>query len=98
MADMEEFSNALKSGKATDKKMLVKPSKDYAFEINGKDIDDVPLKKLTPNDSKIKTGIEGFDNIPVNKIKSMKTGGSVSSASKRADGCCIKGKTKGRMV
>jgi hypothetical protein len=25
-------------------------------------------------------------------------GGMVSSASKRADGCCVKGKTKGRMV
>jgi hypothetical protein len=25
-------------------------------------------------------------------------GGSVSSASKRADGCCTKGKTKGRFV
>ena len=31
---------------------------------------------------------------PVKKAK----GGSVSSASKRADGCAIKGKTKGRMV
>jgi hypothetical protein len=28
----------------------------------------------------------------------MKKGGKVSSASKRADGCCVKGKTKGRMV
>ena len=28
----------------------------------------------------------------------MKKGGKVSSASKRADGCAIKGKTKGRMV
>jgi hypothetical protein len=28
----------------------------------------------------------------------MKKGGSVSSASKRADGCAVKGKTKGRMV
>ena len=28
----------------------------------------------------------------------MKKGGTVSSASKRADGCCVKGKTKGRMV
>ena len=28
----------------------------------------------------------------------MKSGGMVSSASKRADGCAIKGKTKGRMV
>jgi hypothetical protein len=31
-------------------------------------------------------------------IPRMKAGGKVSSASKRADGCCVKGKTKGRMV
>lgn len=30
--------------------------------------------------------------------KKMAKGGSVSSASKRADGCAVKGKTKGRMV
>lgn len=30
--------------------------------------------------------------------KNYKKGGSVSSASKRGDGCAIKGKTKGRMV
>jgi hypothetical protein len=30
--------------------------------------------------------------------KSYAKGGSVSSASKRADGCAVKGKTKGRMV
>ena len=28
----------------------------------------------------------------------MKKGGKVSSASKRADGCCVKGKTKGRYL
>jgi hypothetical protein len=28
----------------------------------------------------------------------MAKGGSVSSASKRADGCAVKGKTKGRMI
>jgi hypothetical protein len=28
----------------------------------------------------------------------MKSGGKVSSASKRADGCAMRGKTKGRMV
>jgi hypothetical protein len=32
------------------------------------------------------------------KPTAMKKGGKVSSASKRADGCCVKGKTKGRMV
>jgi hypothetical protein len=33
-----------------------------------------------------------------NKMPSMKKGGKVSSASSRADGCCVKGKTKGTMV
>ena len=32
------------------------------------------------------------------KPKVMKKGGKVSSASSRADGCAIKGKTKGRFV
>ena len=31
-------------------------------------------------------------------ISSMKKGGKVSSASKRADGCAIKGKTRGKIV
>ena len=31
-------------------------------------------------------------------VKSYKEGGKVSSASKRADGCAIRGKTRGRMV
>lgn len=32
------------------------------------------------------------------KVGGMKKGGSVSSASKRADGCCIRGKTRGKMM
>jgi len=32
------------------------------------------------------------------KTKKMAKGGSVSSASKRADGCATKGKTKGRII
>jgi len=31
-------------------------------------------------------------------VKKMAKGGSVSSASKRADGCCVKGKTRGKIV
>ena len=30
--------------------------------------------------------------------RAMKKGGKISSPSKRADGCCQRGKTKGRMV
>ena len=37
------------------------------------------------------SGMKGLD-------RPFKAGGKVSSASKRADGCAIKGKTKGRMV
>jgi hypothetical protein len=32
------------------------------------------------------------------KVKKMAKGGSVSSASKRGDGCATKGKTKGRFI
>jgi hypothetical protein len=32
------------------------------------------------------------------KPKGYKSGGMVGSASKRADGCCVKGKTRGKMV
>ena len=32
------------------------------------------------------------------RAKGMKSGGSVSSASKRADGIAVKGKTRGKMV
>lgn len=35
---------------------------------------------------------------PTAKGSSYKSGGKVSSASKRADGCATKGKTRGRMV
>jgi hypothetical protein len=35
---------------------------------------------------------------PTAKELGMKKGGKVSSASSRADGCCVKGKTKGRMI
>ena len=34
----------------------------------------------------------------MSELDGMKKGGKVSSASKRADGCAIRGKTRGRMV
>jgi hypothetical protein len=41
-------------------------------------------------------------NIPnvdtMGNVTGMKKGGKVGSASKRADGCCVKGKTRGKMV
>jgi hypothetical protein len=40
----------------------------------------------------------GGESESKSKPLNYKTGGKVSSASKRADGCAIRGKTKGRMV
>lgn len=38
-------------------------------------------------------------DVPVDEpTKKFAKGGSVGSASKRADGCCTKGKTRGKMV
>jgi hypothetical protein len=52
-------------------------------------------------DNRVKREQEAYDKYDKNRLKdqgSFKKGGSVKSASSRADGCCTKGKTKGRMV
>ena len=63
----------------------------------------VPEKGMyVPEKSKAKPRAEEFDlHKTVKKSANeggMKKGGTVSSASKRADGCAIKGKTRGKMV
>lgn len=40
----------------------------------------------------------GYNKKKGGMVKKYKSGGSVSSASKRADGCATKGKTKGRII
>ena len=42
--------------------------------------------------------INGLGSRFARAAKPMKKGGKVSSASKRADGCAVKGKTRGRMI
>lgn len=49
------------------------------------------LKRYEKSDEKVREK-EAYD------FAGYKKGGKVSSASKRADGCAIKGKTRGRMV
>jgi hypothetical protein len=48
--------------------------------------------------SNIRSGSQPEEALLKNRTKGMKSGGSVSSASSRADGCATKGKTKGTMV
>lgn len=52
---------------------------------------------------KRKKKLDGTEDLSVSvdediNTSGMKKGGKVSSASKRADGCAVRGKTKGRMV
>jgi hypothetical protein len=61
--------------------------------------DTTDLKKM--GRGRVAGGGGGSAGIPKSNrdlTKNYKSGGKVSSASKRADGCAIKGKTKGRFV
>jgi hypothetical protein len=55
----------------------------------------VPTKKTAG--SKSSTEAPDLHKL-VKQSTGMKSGGKVSSASKRADGCAVRGKTKGKMV
>ena len=60
------------------------------------------LGKLSAADTRLLNKTDAMKKNPYATEKEseygFKKGGKVSSASKRADGCAIKGKTKGRMV
>ena len=47
---------------------------------------------------KVSAGVGRRGSVGVGGKVKFSKGGSVSSASKRADGCAVKGKTKGKMV
>jgi hypothetical protein len=57
-----------------------------------------PKKTTPPKDSVFREGMpvpQDIDGASARKTKKMASGGSASS---RADGCCTKGKTKGKFV
>jgi hypothetical protein len=100
-ADFDKAWERIKSGKGrlpteNDMGPMGFPAPAKMPELKTKDTGDkneVDLKGNLP---------KGYENAkPVKKggmIKKMAKGGSVSSASKRADGCASKGKTKGRII
>ena len=60
------------------------------------------LGKLSAADTRLLNKTDAMKKNPYESEKEseygFKKGGKVSSASKRADGCAVKGKTRGRMV
>ncbi len=80
------------------------PKAEPKKETFGRDIRNEKQKAAGEEPSFFK-GTKGYNLSDVTRylrrkagITSYKSGGSVSSASKRADGCAIRGKTKGRMI
>ena len=60
-----------------------------------------PVKVIKAGDMSSETKGSGSSEPDMKKggaVKKYAKGGSVSSASKRADGCATKGKTKGRII
>ena len=53
---------------------------------------------VNPNSVQLPTGQSYNPDTYKPARENMKKGGKVSSASKRADGCAKRGKTKGRMI
>ena len=72
---------------------LEKAQKGYEkYESEQKDAQ----KKIDSEDEAMRQRVRTIKE-KVKKVLPFKKGGSVSSASKRADGCAIRGKTKGTM-
>ena len=92
--------------KTTELPYMGKP-KDYEKDVSNYQIkENVDRRNLAPYEKKGRSGGGGGgggDPMPLDKmIKAKKfnykSGGKVSSASKRADGIAVKGKTRGKMV
>ena len=91
----------------------MKKAMDKVQDLQGKDTNEMAAEKLNKEIKEVQEKQKKeFDmpkkNMPLNDdmgplpekkpAKKYAKGGSVSSASKRADGCATKGKTKGRIV
>jgi hypothetical protein len=85
-------------------KQLANMAEEDLEAIAQRDIDQYPKGFYDPDTGKRSQNLEPMQEkrvkpkLPYKTADDFKKGGKVSSASKRADGCCIKGKTKGRIV
>lgn len=61
-------------------------------------VGNIAANKLEDREERKRRDAEMAAGAPAVPQPGMKKGGKVSSASKRADGCAVKGKTRGRMV
>ena len=81
--------------KGMDQRSLEQVAKDALGKMDQRTLQQVTTDKMDQRSLQdVYEGKPAKYKEPVKKAK----GGTVSSASKRADGCCVKGKTRGKMV
>jgi hypothetical protein len=86
-ATLDKSREMMQRGIQGEKDFLSKISTTMAKSARDEQREAKRLRESVPEAARTYEGLEG-----------MKAGGSVSSASKRADGCAMRGKTRGRMV
>ena len=67
-------------------------------KMTDKAMADIKRRKLQADAKAPGASLYAKGRAKLNEVTGFKKGGSVSSASKRADGCATKGKTRGKMV
>lgn len=109
--DLGGLKSIVKEGTVAASNLLDKLGFKQEKEYEGKSKEELKVKKaaggmLKDVDAEENPGLAKLPEGVRNKMGykrsggkvGYKAGGSVSSASKRADGCAVRGKTKGRMV
>ena len=93
------FKEAFAEARASGDKSFEYMGKKYTTEIaKPKTETKTTSSPATPKQLGFKASPRMSAEDRVKKERGMKAGGSVSSASKRGDGCAIKGKTRGKMM
>jgi hypothetical protein len=83
---------------ATPQELLDEQKQQSEADKSAQAAKDVKTRETKENEELV-NAVKSIPKKIVNTVKkAFKSGGKVGSASKRADGCCVKGKTKGRMV
>lgn len=85
----------------TDEEKAAKYREEAKALVEGRPVSSAEAKDMEAEARRVKEEEQqrkASERPPVLGGKRMRSGGMVSSASKRADGCAIRGKTRGKMV
>ena len=100
----ESIMRGLEEADDAEKNFLGRGVSKVKKAILGSDVDnELALEQMRKMDEKSPNTAQAKVNRLLGRkaggtVSSYKSGGKVSSASKRADGCCVKGKTRGKMM